>query len=96
MTLFYTFVHNCKEYEFNFEVDYFEVLDIIKPYIIEDGYDWDDEDEVNDDLIDNYIDSCIEEIKEHFYDEAYECWKEHKSYRDDPLGYYGFSTRDFI
>jgi hypothetical protein len=45
MTLFYTFVHNCKEYEFNFEVDYFEVLDIIKPYIIEDGYDWDDEDE---------------------------------------------------
>lgn len=96
MTLHYKFVEYCREYYYEFDADYSEIVGIVKPYIIADGYDWDDEDEITDDLIDDYIDNYMDEIKEYFYDEAYEEWKDAKSYDDDPLGYYGFSIHDFI
>ena len=93
MTLYYTFVKNCREYEYEYEASDSKVFDIIKDYLAEDGYDIY---EVDDSIIDEYIDMAMDEIKDYFCSEAYEEWKDAKSYSDDPLGYYGFSIKDFI
>ena len=74
-------------------IDYSEVFDLVKKYLIEDGY---TPEELDDEDIDNYIYDYIDELKEHFYDEALEAFKECCDYESDPLGYYGFSISDFI
>ena len=94
MTITYYFGRN--EEEFEFEVDYCEALDIVYDALKADGYDVYNEDEVTDELIEEYFDICYDEIKDHFYDEAYEQWRDYEEYRRDPLGYYGFSIKDFI
>lgn len=94
MTITYYFGNDDSEFEY--EADYSEVLDIVYKSLKADGYDIDDEDEVTEELIEEYIDYCMDEIKEHFHDEAYEEWEDAESYRKDPLGYYGFSNSDFI
>lgn len=93
MTLYYTFVKNRKDYDYEFDVDRYDVLHIVKPYIVADGYNWE---EVDDETIDEYIENCMDEIKEYFYEEAKEQWEDEKAYNDDPLGYYSFSYKDFI
>ena len=93
MILNYTFYSNGREYEYEYEPDFGEVLAIVREALEEDGYDYEEADEK---LIAEYMDICWDEIKEHFYDEARKEWKENKSYKDDPLGYYGFSVKDFV
>jgi hypothetical protein len=93
MLITYTFVKNCKEYEYEYEADDSEVFDLIKDDLAKDGYDIY---EVDDSIIDEYIDMAMDDIKDYFCADAYEEWKDAKSYDDDPLGYYGFSIKDFI
>ena len=72
MTLYYTFVENCNEYEYEFDADYSEAMKIVYAALKADGYDIDDEDEITDELIDEYLEYCDEEIKDNFCEEAYE------------------------
>ena len=94
MTLTYYFGRD--EAEFEFDADYSEVMDIVYKALEVDGYDLENEDEITDELIDEYIDLCMDEIKDYFYSKAYEQWKDYEEYRKDPMGYYGFSIKDFI
>lgn len=91
MLITYTFYINGREYEYEYNADYSEVLDIIYAAIKTDGYN-----DITEELIDKYTELCYAEIKDYFCADAYEEWKDHKSYKDDPLGYYGFSIKDFI
>jgi hypothetical protein len=95
MTLTYYYGRD-DEYEFEYEADYDEAMEIVYEALKQDGYDITNEDEVTDELIDEYIDLCMDKIKEHFSDEAYDQWRDYEEYRRDPLGYYGFSIKDFI
>ena len=94
MTIFYTFEYNCRDYEYEYDADTSEAMHIVYAALKADGYDIDDE--ITEELIDEYIEYCMDDIKEYFYDAAYDEWKDNKSYNDDPMGYYGFSYKDFI
>lgn len=91
MKLYYTFVENCNEYDFEFEVDYSDVVDLIRDDLDADGVDIEDDEAVNE-----YIEMAMDDIKEHFYDAAYDEWRDCHEYEKDPWGYYGFSIHDFI
>ena len=94
MILYYTFHRNGREYDFEFEVDYSNVIELIRADLETDGIDpYDDE---NEDVIDEYIENAMDDIKSHFENEAKEIWLDELEYENDPLGYYGFSIRDFI
>lgn len=88
MTIIYYFGKNEQEYEY--DADYKEVMKIVDKALEDDGYD--DYDQINDDLIDEYIDLCMEEILDYFYEEAYQEWKESKM---SAYEYYGLNERDY-
>ena len=88
MTIIYYFGDHEQEYEY--DADYKEVMKIVDKALEADGYD--DYDEISDDLIDEYIDLCMEEILDYFYEEAYQEWKESKM---SAYEYYGLNERDY-
>ena len=89
MTLKYTFVKNCKDYDYEFEADNGEVFEFLKHALAKDSYDIY---EVDDCVIDEYTDLLIDDIKELFYDKAHEEWQESMM---SPYEYYGIS-RDYF
>jgi hypothetical protein len=86
-------MRGMQEHEFEYDADYSEVLNIVQEALEQDGYAYE---EADDELISEYIDNCWSDIRDYFYLDAYNQWKDNKEYDDDPLGYYGFSIHDFI
>ena len=94
MKLYYTFVKNCREYDFEFEVEDSDVIDLIRFDLENDGIDpFDDENET---IVDDYIENAIDFIKEHFENDAFEAFEDELEYSKSPMGYYGISDRDFV
>lgn len=89
MTLYYTFIKNCKEYDYEYEADDTEIFNLIKEEMAEDGYDIY---EVADCFVDEYIENAIDYIKDHFCSAAYDEWKESKM---SAYEYYGLNERDY-
>ena len=89
MILRYTFIKNCKEYKYEYEIKYSEAFDLIKDYLEYDGYDVYETDE---EIIDEYIDMYISDIKDYFYDQAYQEWEESLM---SPYEYYGLNEDDY-
>jgi hypothetical protein len=91
--------------DFEYEVDYTDVRDALR-HIIKKEFQIKQEDEKTLKLLDFIIkdldvDDALEayfedDLRDYFYDEAYEAYSDACEYEKDPLGYFGMSQRDFI
>jgi hypothetical protein len=91
--------------DFEYEVDYIDVQDALR-HIIKKEFKIKKEDEkalklldfiIKDLDVDDALEAYFEDdLRDYFYDEAYEAYCDACEYEKDPLGYFGMSQRDFI
>lgn len=107
MLINYVFDGNDDEYgnDFEYEVDYIDVRDALR-HIIKKEFQIKKDDEAVLKLLDFIIkeldaDDALEayfedDLRDYFYDDAYEAYSDACEYEKDPLGYFGMSQRDFL